>query len=61
MNHPEIENAIRTGYPHGEPEYPHCPVCNNECSEIYMDEDGDIFACDCCVKTKSAWEVKECF
>lgn len=61
MEHPDITNANRTGYPHGEPKYPHCPVCGAECEEIYMDEDGDIFACDECVKRKSAWETEACF
>ena len=61
MEHPDIENTIRTGYPHGEPNYPHCPICGSECEEIYMNEDGDIFACDECLKTKSAWFVEECF
>ena len=61
MDCPEIENTIRTGYPHGEPNYPHCPVCGSECEEIYFNEDGDIFGCDDCVRTKSAWFVEECF
>lgn len=61
MDCPEVANAIRTGYPHGEPKYPHCPVCGKECSDIYMDEGGDIFACDNCLIHKDAWEVKECF
>lgn len=61
MEHPLITKAIQTGYPHGEPDYPRCPVCNCECEEIYVDEAGDIFGCDCCVKIKNAWEVEECF
>ena len=61
MNHPDVENAIRTGYPHGEPDYPHCPVCGSECDEIYFNEDGDIVGCDECIKSKSAWFVDECF
>ena len=61
MDCPEVANALSTGYPHGEPEYPRCPVCGNECSEIYTDEHGDIFACDECVETKNAWECEECF
>lgn len=60
-DHPAIANALRTGYPQGEPKYPHCPVCGKECEEVHMDENGVIFACDECVKTKSAWEVEECF
>ena len=61
MDHPEVENAIRTGYPHGEPKYPVCPVCGYECDTVYLDMDGDIIGCSECVKTKSAWEVEECF
>lgn len=61
MEHPGITNAIRAGYPHGEPRYPHCPVCDRECEEVYKDREGVIFACDECVKTHSAWEVEECF
>lgn len=61
MDHPEIENALRTGYPHGEPDYPHCPVCGSECDEIYFNEDHEIVGCDECLHTKSAWFVDECF
>lgn len=61
MNHPAIERTIRTGYPQGEPNYPHCPVCEKECEEIYFDQYGTICGCDECIKTKSAWEVEECF
>lgn len=61
MDCPEVANALRTGYPHGEPDYPHCPVCNSECDEVYMDEHGEIFACSECVKIKNAWECEECF
>lgn len=61
MDHPEIANALRTGYPHGEPKYPVCPVCGAECEDIYTDRDGVVFACDECVYKKSAWECEECF
>ena len=61
MDHPEIANAMRTGYRYGDPKWPHCPVCGAECEEIYMDKDGEIFACDECVKIKNAWETEECF
>jgi len=60
-DHPLIENTLRTGYPHGEPTYPQCPVCGAECDEIYFNEDDEIFGCDECVKTKNAWFVDECF
>ena len=61
-DHPAIENAIKTGYPHGEPSYPRCPVCGSECDEIYMDRhSNEILGCDVCAKVKNAWEVEECF
>lgn len=61
IEHPEITNAIRTGYPHGEPKWPTCPVCGAECSRIYRDEYGEIFACDECVKIQIAADCEECF
>ena len=61
MDHPLVANALRTGYPHGEPTYPHCPVCGSECEEIYFDQYGTICGCDECTQKKSAWEVEECF
>lgn len=61
MDHPAVANALRTGYPNGEPEWPHCPVCGSECEEVYKDENGVVFACDECVKKQSAWECDECF
>ena len=61
MDCPEVANALATGYPHGEPDYPHCPICGSETDEIYVDEAGDIFGCSECVKIKNAWECEECF
>lgn len=61
MDHPQIANCIRTGYPNGEPKCPVCPVCGRECEEVYMDENGIVFACDECCKKKSAWDCAECF
>ena len=61
MEHPAITKAIQTGYPHGEPSYPHCPECGCECDEIYLNECGDIVGCDECISSKSAWHVEECF
>lgn len=61
MDHPAIANALRTGYPNGEPEYPHCPVCGRECETVFMDENDVIFACDNCCKKRSAWNHDECF
>ena len=61
MDHPDIARTLATGYPHGEPTYPHCPVCGAEAEEIYFDTYGTICGCDECTKKKSAWEVEECF
>ena len=61
MNHPAVSNALRTGYPGGEPKYPVCPVCGCECETIFFDLNKVPFACDECVSKKSAWEVEECF
>lgn len=61
MDHPLVAECIRTGYPHGEPEYPHCPVCDSECEDIYRDENGVVFGCDCCIRKESAWGCEECF
>lgn len=60
MEHPDVERALRTGYPR-DTEFPRCPVCGNECDTVYRDIYGDVFACDECVTSKSAWEVEECF
>ena len=61
MDHPEVANALATGYPHGVPKEPHCPVCGKECETIYRDEFGEIFACDVCVRKQDAAECEECF
>jgi hypothetical protein len=61
IEHPEITNALRTGYPHGEPEYPHCPICGAETDHIYRHAEGDIIGCEDCVSIESAWEAEECF
>lgn len=56
-DHPVIRNMERTGYPDGkEPEYPICPVCDQETDTYYKDKHGDIVGCDNCIKTCDAWE-----
>lgn len=58
--HPTITNMERTGFPDGkEPDYPICPVCFEECEDIYMDKYGDVFGCDQCVQRKDAWYLME--
>lgn len=61
MEHPTITNALRTGYPNGDPAWPHCPVCGAECESIYRHDEGDIIGCDQCCSMESAWEANECF
>lgn len=61
IEHPVITNMERTGHPDGkEPRYPRCPICNEECETIYM-QDCEVVGCNECVGTKDAWEVEECF
>lgn len=31
-----------------------CPVCGGDCREVYLDDSGEAFGCDCCVKVESA-------
>lgn len=61
LEHPDITRANLTGYPHGDPEYPICPLCGAECETIYINGYGEIIGCDDCTRTKSAWDVTECF
>lgn len=57
-----ISNLERTGYPNGEPpQYPVCPVCGEECNEVYTYTNNEIIGCDCCVNIRDAWECVECF
>jgi hypothetical protein len=60
LEHPEITNALNTGYPYGEPESPRCPVCGSECETVYK-KDFEIIGCDNCIRARDAWETKECF
>lgn len=55
-DHPEIERTLRTGYPHGEPIYPHCPVCESEADTFYKNTHGDIVGCEECLHRVDAWE-----
>lgn len=61
-DHPIIQNMERTGYPDGkEPEYPHCPICGEECETLYVDKYGVAVGCDMCINKHDAWERNECF
>jgi hypothetical protein len=59
MDCPEVANALRTGYPHGEPDYPHCPVCEAETDTFYKNQYGDIVGCEECLRRVDAWEEME--
>lgn len=55
-DHPVIRNMERTGYPDGKaPTYPRCPICYEECSEVYK-RDFEIIGCDNCVSRESLTE-----
>lgn len=56
LEHPEITNALRTGYPHKMPPVPRCPICNEECSTIYIDYYGNAAGCEECIGTADAYE-----
>ena len=57
-----LSRTERTGYPDGkEPTFPICPVCGEECEEIFRDKDLNIVGCDICIKQSDAWEEPECF
>lgn len=57
-DHPVIENLMRTGYPTRErPESPVCPVCQERCSEIYVDGRADVVGCDNCVHSTTPDDV----
>ena len=61
MDHPQIANALRTGYPHGEPNYPHCPICCKECEIIYWSKFGEAVGCDECLEEQDAWDYQKEF
>lgn len=61
-DHPIIRNCERTGYPDVKaPEHPVCPVCGEECSDVYSTRHGDIVGCDVCLTLGDAWEEPQCF
>jgi len=38
---------------------PVCPICEEQCEELYYDRAGEICGCENCMKTRNAWEVLE--
>ena len=62
LEHPEITNALRTGFPDNRLRpTPICPICNGLCEEIIYSRDGEILGCDLCTSRMDAWEEPECF
>lgn len=59
---PYIRNLQNTGYRDGkDPKYPICPICDRECSTIYISADNEIVGCDQCITECDAWGITECF
>ena len=54
---PWIRKAETEGV--GDPDPVFCPRCTQECETIYMDEFGEEFGCEKCIRTKDAWEWRE--
>ena len=38
---------------------PRCPVCGEECEEVYVDIDCHVVGCDCCMEVYDAAEYFE--
>lgn len=57
----DVERTLKTGYPNGDPEYPHCPICGFECETTFYNLEGEILGCDNCVSMKDAWKEAKCF
>ena len=52
-DHPDIRDAELNGWgPDEEPVL--CPVCHEECDEIYADKDGNPLGCEHCVEMYDA-------
>lgn len=60
LEHPAITNTIRTGYPDGEPRWPRCPICGQECKTIFWKE-TEVVGCDECLEQQRAWDYQEDF
>lgn len=54
---PYIREAETYGPPEAETVY--CPVCGEECLEIYADMNGDVFGCERCIMIQDANEWLE--
>ena len=36
---------------------PICPICGEECEEIFYDKNHEVCGCENCVTSRDAWEV----
>lgn len=45
-------------FPPDEPRRPHCPVCGEECEQMYK-RGNEILGCDNCIVEVNAWEWQE--
>jgi hypothetical protein len=55
---PWIREAERYGMPPYE-DPPKCPICGEHCDTVYMDINGDVFACNNCLHEKDAYDWEE--
>jgi len=42
--------------PYEDVENVHCPICDEECEEVYINRAGDVVGCDVCMSTQDANE-----
>lgn len=54
---PWIRDAEINGVPDSDPVI--CPVCDEECEDIYLDRNGDVCGCEHCMRIRDAWEWME--
>ena len=54
---PWIREAERDGYP--DPPPVECPCCGEECTTIYANQYGEVFACNWCLIEQDAGEWAE--
>ena len=57
MDDPRIREAEMFGVPEA-PEV-HCPICGQAADTFYKGPDGEVFACDCCLKSVDAFNYAD--
>lgn len=35
---------------------PICPICQNECNDLYLTEEKMVIGCECCITKVDAWD-----